>query len=468
MFHYLTTFLLYFRPCFSREATFNWFIIVFAGLMLREDNFGVTSIIRVLALPPNLYELILNFFHSTALELEKLLRFWWRWMAKSNLAYKYNGAPVLLGDHTKTPKDGRKIPAVATLHQESETSSKPSFFRGHHWGCISMLTGIRNMVFSTPLWGQIHQPLNIKGVEENIEPITTRMVSMALHVAHNINRKCVLVLDAYFSAAPVFKKAYEDRKSILLIILTRAKSNVVAYCDPVQRKKKGRGRPVIYGKKIKLFKKFSLWKRRFQKTTATIYGKEEEIHYYCMPLMWRTLKAKVLFIWAETSRGKMILMSSDLDMDPVKAIELYCYRIKIETVFSIMKNIFGAMNYHFWSLYLFPQSRQPKKNDQKRISFNPEKTRMTLHAIETFFNIQVIIVGFLQLCCMKYTKEVSAKANTWLRTFNPKNPSEFIAKKAMGNLFFKHFCLSTKNQIMDIIRMKQKNWGNDENFRRAA
>lgn len=468
MFNYLTMFLLYFRPCFRRQATFSWFVIVFVGLMLREDTYGVTSIVRALILPPKLYEYLLHFFHSTALDLDKLLVFWWRWMEKGNLAYKYNGNFVLLGDHTKNPKDGRKMPAVATLHQESETSSKPSYFRGHNWGCISMLTGTENKIFSTPLWAQIHQPLNIKGVKEKKEPITIRMVSMALYVAKNLNKSCTLVLDAYFSAAPVFEEVGKNCKTISVNVLTRAKKNVVAYCDPVMPKKRRRGRPAKYGKKIYLFKKFTGWEKKFIEANAMIYGKEEKIRYYNIPLLWRTFKGKVLFIWAETSRGKMILMSSDLKMDPIKAIELYCYRIKIETVFSVLKNIFGVNGYHFWSSYLLPQSRAPKKNKKKRISLNPEKTRKTLHAIEIFYNIQIMVVGLLQVCCMRYSKEVSTKADTWLRTFNSKTPSEFMAKKAMSKVFFKHFCISTENPIMDLIREKQKQPGKGVNYRISA
>ncbi len=471
MFNYVTRFLLYFRPCFSRGATFNWFIVAFVGLMLREDNLGVTSIVRVLVLPPNQYLALLRHFHSSALDLKKLLRYWWCWVAQSNLAYQYNGNPVLIGDHTKIPKDGRLIPAVATLHQESETSSKPSYFRGHNWGCISMLTGAGKMLFSTPLWAQIHQPLNLEWFEEKNEPMTTRMVSMALDVAKTIGKNSTFVLDAFFAAAPVFDKIYEDCKIVTLTILTRAKKNVVAYFDPIRPKKKGRGRPAKYGKKIKLFKKFFQWRKRFLTVTATIYGKDEIIQYYSLPLMWRPLKGKkLLFIWADTSRGKMVLMSSDLNMDPVKAIELYCYRVKIETLFSILKNVFGVSNYHFWSLYLSPQSRRPRKKDKKhkRISLFPEKTLLTLHAIETLFNMQTIVVGFLQLCCMKFTKEVSQKANTWLRTFNPKKPSEFMAKKAIEKVFFKHFCLFTKNPIMDLIRSKQKGEEIEKNFQMSA
>lgn len=361
---------------------------------------------------------------------------------------------TLQGRPHQNAQDGRRIPAVATLYQESETASKPSYFRGHHWGCISMLTGKDKTVFSTPLWGQIHQGLNLAGVEEKTQPITTRMVSMALLVAKNIRENCILVLDAYFSVGPVFEKVAKDCKTVSLTILTRAKSNVVGYFEPENRER-GRGRPPIYGKKVKLFKKFNHWRKRFESANATIYGREEEIRYYAIPLLWRSLGRKLLFIWVETSRGKMILMSSDLAMAPIEAIELYCYRVKIETIFSVMKNIFGICKYHFWSMYLHPQSRAPKKNDKKRLSLDPEKTKRTLFAIETFFNIQMMSVGLLQLLCLKYTKEVSSKAKTWLRTFSPEAPSEFMAKRAMSKELFRQLCFSSKNPIIEIIREKQ-------------
>ena len=49
------------------------------------------------------------------------------------------GRAVLLGDHTCVAKDGRKMPCVVSMHQHSETQSKPSYFRGHFWGAIGML-----------------------------------------------------------------------------------------------------------------------------------------------------------------------------------------------------------------------------------------------------------------------------------------------------------------------------------------
>ncbi|MEG0502590.1 MAG: transposase, partial [Cellulosilyticaceae bacterium] len=62
--------------CFTRQASFNWFVIIIIGLMLRSDTLGLTSIMRDLALAPNHYESILHFFHSSSWSLESISSKW--------------------------------------------------------------------------------------------------------------------------------------------------------------------------------------------------------------------------------------------------------------------------------------------------------------------------------------------------------------------------------------------------------
>jgi len=40
---------------------------------------------------------------------------------------------VVIGDHTYISKEGRRMPGVVTLRQDSETQSKPSYFKGQCW-----------------------------------------------------------------------------------------------------------------------------------------------------------------------------------------------------------------------------------------------------------------------------------------------------------------------------------------------
>lgn len=57
-----------FRICFKREETFGWFIVIVAGMLLRTEMRGITTIIGCLGLEPNCYEAILHFFRSKMIQ----------------------------------------------------------------------------------------------------------------------------------------------------------------------------------------------------------------------------------------------------------------------------------------------------------------------------------------------------------------------------------------------------------------
>ena len=65
-----------FRKHFSRTATFKWFVVCVAAMMLRSDQLGVTSIIRDLSLSPACYESLIHFFRSSAYSLADLRTEW--------------------------------------------------------------------------------------------------------------------------------------------------------------------------------------------------------------------------------------------------------------------------------------------------------------------------------------------------------------------------------------------------------
>ena len=445
----LKRFLVFMRPAFSRRATYGWFVVVLVGFILRTDNFGVSSIIRALALAPENYACLLHFFHSTAWNIETIMPIWWQWLVQKNVAYRVDNRLVLVGDHTKTPKDGRKMPAVTTLHQDSETGSKPSYFRGHHWGCISLLVQAYDKYSAVPLWATIQEGLTLvaNSEEKRLLPKTVQIIEMARQTALAMGTEAYLVLDAYFAVGPVFSAAAEQLHGIdnFVHILTRAKKNVVAYHKPPARKKSQRGRTKIYGPKIKLATLFDSTadKYAFQTIQADIYDKRETVRYLVLDLLWKPVKGMLRFILVETARGRIILMTSDLTLDPATAIQLYCRRVTIETMFDTLKNTLGAMAYHFWSHYLSPASRRPKQNeDQKQNSSNPTQTRNTLAAIEKFVNVQLLVLGMLQLIAKKFPAQVKAKAHCWLRTFSANTPSEFVTRTALTNILkrqFSHF-----------------------------
>ena len=457
----LRRFLTHMRSAFSRQATYHWFVIVFAGFMVRTDTLGVSSIVRALMLAPESYTCLLHFFHSTAWTVEGLMAAWWEWLATREVAYRLGSRLVLVGDHTKAPKDGRKMPAVTTLHQDSETSAKPTFFRGHHWGCIGLLVQACDKFFATPLWANIQEGLDgITNTDEAKHPKTIRIVHMAQQAARAMGEQAYLVLDAYFAVGPVFQAAAEKRGSDgpLVHILTRAKKNVVAYLPAPSPKKRKQGRPGKYGKKLKLMKLFDSTAKAYPLQTARtrVYDRQERVRYLALNLLWKPTKAMLRFILVESSRGRMVLISSDLELTPCAAIELYCRRVSIETLFDTLKNTLGAMAYHFWSQYLDPASRRPKKNAPKRRrTADPDKTRNTLAAIEKFVNVQLLVLGTLQLIAKAYPAQVKARATCWLRTVSANTPSEFVTRIALSKLINSKLYGFGKDWITRLIQDKQ-------------
>lgn len=427
----LRRFLEHLRPAFGYRATHLWCMAAFIGLVVRTDTLGVTSIIRALAFAPIHYLTLLNFFHSAAWCTKGLMSRWWDWLLAEPWLYRYQGRLVLIGDHTKTPKDGRKMPGVVTMHQDSETASKPSYFRGHHWGMLAALTRAADAWRATPLWAAIHEGTD----DEDKIPKTVRIVNMTSTVLNTMRQKAYLVLDAYFSGGPVFAAAEADGG---IFILTRAKSNYVAFRHPPLRRKRNKaGRPKKYGAKLKLLRLFDLpsWKGKFTSGSAQVYDRRETVRYLVLDLLWKPIKGTVRFILVETSRGYLVLMSSDLHLDPIAALELYCHRVPIETLFNTLKNTFGAFACHFWSTYLTPTSRRPAANPKTPPpSTNPSRTRNTLAAIEKFVNLQLLVLGFLQLMAFRFPNEVRTTARCWLRTVSSSIPSEFVARQALINL----------------------------------
>ena len=58
------------QPACARTRTFLWMSLCLAGMTIRKDLLGVTSIVRALGLEPACYDRLLDFFHSPALDLE--------------------------------------------------------------------------------------------------------------------------------------------------------------------------------------------------------------------------------------------------------------------------------------------------------------------------------------------------------------------------------------------------------------
>ena len=121
---------------------------------------GVTSIVRALNLRPSLYTKLLDHFHSSGIELDRLSALWARAvLGLFPSPVRINGRLVLVGDGIKAPKRGKKMPAVKLLHQQSESNTKPEYIMGHSMQAVGLLVHAANSVFCVPLAARIHEGL---------------------------------------------------------------------------------------------------------------------------------------------------------------------------------------------------------------------------------------------------------------------------------------------------------------------
>jgi hypothetical protein len=313
------------RPAFSRKRTFLWFALCVTGMTVRKDLLGVTSIVRALGLRDNYYDRLLDCFHSRAVRLDALCALWTKLIITgcSALLLRFNARLVVLGDGIKVAKSGKKMPAVKRLHQESESNTKPQYIFGHSCQAIAIVAGCMESFLAIPLVSRIHEGV----VFSNRDKRTLPKKMTALLATLCIDQPCYFVLDAYYACKATIRAMLKSGKDHLV---SAVRSNAVAYYPAVPPRRKRRGAPRKYGKKIKLRTLFNDFDA-MESASSPVYGEENVVvRYRVIDLFWRPVGIRVRFVAVvHPNRGRKILMSTDLTLTGLQIIELYGIRFKI-------------------------------------------------------------------------------------------------------------------------------------------
>jgi hypothetical protein len=236
----------------------------------------------------------------------------------------------------------------------------------------------------------------------------------------------------------------------LLTLIIRAKKNCVGYFKAeTPQGKRPQGRPAIYGEKVKLLELFDQ-SDLFLKVRCSVYGKIEDISITSLDLLWKPTGSLIRFVLAVTSRGPIVLMCSDLNQNPITAIELYCARIRIETMFDMLKNLMGVFRYRFWTKRLARHSRKPVKNRnlKKPARTDIETVKRCHRAYERFVMTGAIALGLLQLISLKFEQSIWSYYAGFLRTKSRDLPSERTVKSVMEVLLSRNLISFAPGAIM--------------------
>lgn len=433
--------------------------------MRSGDMAGVTTSIRVLGLKPHCYDRILDFMHSKALNTDSLTKLWTKLVLKlfSPLLLKSNGRYILVADGLKIAKEGKKMPAVRNLHQSSDSNSKPEYIMGHSCQSVAILAKALNGLFAVPLISRIHEGL----VFANFCRRTLYdklLKSLDLLDCSDIGY--YLVADAYYPVAKMLKGLTKKNNHLI----TRAKSNSVAYELAPKPKKVGRGRPKKYGKQIKLRTLFD--GDNFTHANSPVYGDRNiKIKYHSVTLLWRSAGMIVQFVAAiHPNRGKILLMSTDIEMDPIEIIRLYGYRFKIEVSFKQAIHTVGTYAYHFWMKSMDPIKR---KSGDQYLHHKPKEYRdavkRKMTAYHRHIQLGLIAQGLLQYLSCTQTAIVWRNFGSWIRTIRPQvAPSEKVVSIALKNSLFEFLASSSEEENFKKLLYEKIDIERAEGMRLAA
>lgn len=465
MLKYINEVLSAFRTCFSRAAAFEWFVVIVVGLMVRSDHLGLTAIVRDLQVHPRHYESMIHFFRSSAWSLESLRLAWQEVVRRFAPLLYVRGRVVLVGDGMKQAKEGRRMPGVKKLHQESENSSKGEYIFGHLFGAVGILAGSPQKWFCLPLFMNLQDGVKTifgwdASSEERQASHVVQMIDQAFAAARTFGG-ALLLLDRYFLSAPALQRLAERNRSeeSCMHIVTKAKANAVAYERPV--KKSGRGRPPKKGNVLKLAELFHARAAEFQTAKVTIYGKEETVSFLCLDLLWgQGMYQELRFVLVKHGDSLSILASTDLALEATEIIALYGYRFKIECTFREMKQVIGAFGYRFWSHSMPKLKRYLRKGElhpleQVTDEQDRNRIRLTLQAIEGFVMCSVIATGLVQLIALRFSGRSHALFFRYLRTPSKSIVSEATVTAYLRKSIFRLFAQNPQLSITQIIRSKQ-------------
>lgn len=430
----------HFEAACSRKRSFFWLITILIGFIVKFDSIGVTSIARGVGLLPCYYTCVLNFFNSTSVDLVKLRSLWIEIIfSRFTGLLTINGRCLIVGDGIKVSKEGKKMPAVKLLHQDSESNSKAEFIMGHSIQVVAILANSLSTTFAIPLMGEIHEGIRFSCKDGRT--VLDKMFEMLIGL--NLQQAFYFIADKYYCSGRLMKQLIAAN----IHIITMMKKSAVAYY-PAEPKTSGRGRPKKYGKKIKLF---DLFDTNIKFTSAPYPGNSKlMIEYFVIHLFWKPLGTLAQFVYVRHPiRGNAISMSTDLTLNPLDLIYCYSLRFKIEVMFKQAVHQIKSFMYRFWLKIMKPRKRGSGNQELQFASKEfKESISRKLNAYHIFMQLGFISQGIMQYLSIKYPQLVWNNFGTWLRTVRKNTlPSEMVVAHTMNRTYIGFLIDESKHAI---------------------
>jgi hypothetical protein len=314
--------------------------LIFTAMLFAKGRKTITSWLRAAGIN-RCYKAFYYFIGSLGGKTENIATELLKIMIQT--IYKNANTVLMAIDDSPTPRYGPKVAGAGIHRNPTPTPDGKKFIYGHVWVTLSAIARHKNFgTIGLPMLAKMYvKAKDIQNAGLSFKSKTEQAVELsewAYDCCKNLGKKLWIVTDGGFTRASFLKPVVK----MGVVVITRLRKDAVLYDELKQPKKRKRGRPRKYGKRIKLANCVKNPDGWFN-INAVLYGKKEVKEVKVFKALYKPAGCPVqVLIVRESNNCFRAFMCTDLTASAVEILEAVADRYAIEQNFSDIKEIEGA------------------------------------------------------------------------------------------------------------------------------